>query len=89
MEATFAPTSRGGLKICLGGHIYRYQKSLAGDLSLSLGGNATALIAISDAPDSQLPEEWAQVATLLTSAPMGRTASPVIRERTHRQSATL
>ena len=40
MEATFAPTSRGGLKICLGGHIYRYQKSLAGDLSRWKCGNS-------------------------------------------------
>ena len=87
MGATFGPTSREGFKIFLGGHIYRYQKSLACDLSL--GGNATALVAISEAPDSQLLGERVQVATLLTSTPMERTVSPAIRERTHRQSAKL
>ena len=33
MEATFGHTSRGGFNLFLVGHIYRYQKSLAGDLS--------------------------------------------------------
>ena len=59
METAFPLTSRGGFKLCLGGHIYRYQKCLAG--GLSLGGNATDQIAISDAPDSQLLEEGARL----------------------------